>query len=125
MPAALSESLHLCSPSRLPIPSLQTLRLPPRAVVHSMDAMSSKWRDDPVRAINEKKKARANAEEARSIAQSRAKELLEQKLSQAQKAGDARDLEQVGSLDHDAAYRLENERHRRRLLEGNSDNPSN
>lgn len=71
-----------------------------------MDAMSSKWRDDPVRAINEKKKARANAEEARSIAQSRAKELLEQKLSQAQKAGDARDLEQVGSLDHDAAYRL-------------------
>ena len=75
-------------------------------MVHSMDAMSSKWRDDPVRAINEKKKQREASAAMRSEAQAKAVELLTKKLTKAQNGVDGRDLEAPAAMDHDAAYRL-------------------
>eukprot|EP00966_Prymnesium_polylepis_P192668 4465877-Prymnesium_polylepis.1 len=93
-------------------------------MVHSMDAMSNKWRDDPVRAINEKKAAREAQALVRSDAQARAARMLEQKLKQAQKGVEAREYEQAGAIDNDEEYRQEMEQRRRKLLEGGSDSDS-
>ena len=75
------------------------------AMVHSMDSLSAKWRDDPVRAALEKKKSREGQAAAREEAGRRATQLLERKLAQASKGVDARDTDQPSAINDDADYK--------------------
>jgi hypothetical protein len=77
----------------------------PLAMVHQMDSLSAKWRDDPVRAALERKKARENQAAAREEASKRASQLLERKLAQASKGVDARDTDQPNAVSDDADYK--------------------
>jgi hypothetical protein len=55
-------------------------------MVHSMDAMSSKWRDDPVRAALERKQNRAAAADRLAAANAMASEVLQKRLKDSNSA---------------------------------------
>ena len=94
-------------------------------MVHSMDAISSKWRDDPVRAALEKKKNREAAADRLVQANAIASELLKKRLaaSSASNAFDAAD-EQEGAAMTDADYRKLLERQRKKLMDGDDSDSS-
>ena len=70
-------------------------------MVHGMDAMSAKWRDDPVRAALEKKKNREAAADRMAKANEMAGELLKKRLAAqgASSSGGGR-LEDAEDVDH-------------------------
>lgn len=95
----------------------------PRAhliMVHNMDAMSSKWRDDPVRAALDKKKNREAAAERMAKANALASEILKKRMEAGSKVQHEGEEESGG----DADYRLLLERQRNRLMEGNDSDSS-
>jgi hypothetical protein len=75
-------------------------------MVHGMDALSAKWRDDPVRAALEKKQNREAAADRQAKANAMASELLKKRLaaSSASAAFDAAEDEQ-SAMTSDADYR--------------------
>ena len=72
-------------------------------MVHSMDSLSSKWRDDPVRAALEKKKNREAAADRMAKANEIASELLRKRLESGAKADMVEDEDGVQG---DADYKL-------------------
>ena len=76
-------------------------------MVHGMDAMCARYRDDPVRAALEKKKNREMSAMVREDGARRANELLKTKLEAAGKSFDGMDNSVEGALDDDAAYKRE------------------
>ena len=98
-----------------------------------MDAMSAKWRDDPVRAALEKKQNREAAADRLAQANAMASEILQRRL-QAAGAGNSSSvrarLEEAEEGDarrmDDADYRQLLERQRRKLMDDDSSSsPSN
>jgi len=90
-----------------------------------MDAMSSKWRDDPVRAALEKKKNREAAAERQAKAGAMASEILKKRLeanSKREREEEAEEAAAGGSGDAD--YRLLLERQRKKLMEDNDSDSS-
>ena len=75
------------------------------AMVHNMDAMSAKWRDDPVRAALEKKKNREAAADRMAAANVMASEILKKKLEKATSSSLALADEEAGTSMSDADYR--------------------
>ena len=73
-------------------------------MVHGMDALSAKWRDDPVRAALEKKKNREAAADRMAQANAMASEILKKKLAS---TTSSRAMDDEGSSSmNDADYRL-------------------
>ena len=101
------------------------------AMVHGMDALSSRWRDDPVRAALEKRKNRENAADRMAQANAMASEILQKKLaSQASKSAagasslSALEDEDGAGTSNDADYRLLLERQRKKLMDGGDSDSS-
>ena len=101
-------------------------------MVHGMDALSKKWRDDPVRAALEKKSSRDAAAEriaqANAIAGDILKKRLESQESSHAGSSSRRFDEEEGAAAgmSDADYRLALERQRKKLMDGDqSDRQSN
>ena len=99
-------------------------------MVHKMDQMSAKWRDDPVRAALEKKQNREAAADRLAQANAMASEILQKRL-QAAGAGSSSlsaRLEQAEEGDarrmDDADYRQLLERQRRKLMDDDSSSSS-
>lgn len=96
-----------------------------------MDALSSRWRDDPVRAALEKRKNRENAADRMAQANAMASEILQKKLaSQASKSAagasslSALEDEDGAGTSNDADYRLLLERQRKKLMDGGDSDSS-
>lgn len=99
-------------------------------MVHGMDALSKKWRDDPVRAALEKKSSRDAAAEriaqANAIAGDILKKRLESQGSSHAGSSSRRFDEEEGAAAgmSDADYRLALERQRKKLMDGDQSDSS-
>ena len=98
-------------------------------MVHNMDAMSSKWRDDPVRAALERKQNREAAAGRMAQANAMAAEILQKRLQAAGGAGSSgrsrlEDVDDDPRQMNDADYKQLLERQRKRLMEDDESSSS-
>ena len=114
---------HRTRAARRSRPALRGTRGASHKMVHSMDALSAKWRDDPVRAALEKKQGREAKAENRRVANEKAAEILKSQLEQANSSKNRRALDDAGE-DEDENYKKLLEKQRKRLMEGASDSDS-
>ena len=99
---------------------------PEKKMVHGMDAMSKKWRDDPVRAALEKKQNREAAADRMAKANAMASEILQKRLAAAGASSSAMHAaeDEDGAAMNDADYRKLLERQRKKLMDGNESDSS-
>jgi hypothetical protein len=95
-------------------------------MVHGMDAMSKKWRDDPVRAALEKKQNREAAADRMAKANAMASEILQKRLAAAGASSSSMQAaeEEDSAAMNDADYRKLLERQRNKLMDGNDSDSS-
>ena len=97
-------------------------------MVHKMDSMSGKWRDDPVRAVLEKKQNREAAAGRLAQANAMASELLQKRLTAAGASSSARsrfdDADEDPTHMNDADYRQLLDRQRQKLMEDDASSSS-
>ena len=98
-------------------------------MVHGFDAMSKKWRDDPVRAALEKKQNREAAAERMAKANAMASEILQKRLAAAGGGASSSSMQAIddgddGTAMNDADYRKLLERQRKKLMDGNESDSS-
>lgn len=91
-------------------------------MVHSMDACSGKWRDDPVRAAIEKKQNRENAASRQAASAAHVAALLKAKMEGLEGRSKSTGLSSIepepSAIGSDADYRKQLDAQRKRLMDG-------